>query len=226
MAVSTAGCDSSWIQSGVAIGAKMTFRRPLFRFKTVRRELLTKEIERQLKRLRHESIDVLLDIGAKYSPYKSSLPCRTYMTLDIDPATRPDILSDVHEVEWESNYFDAILATEVLEHLYDPQRAINQFWRLLKPGGICIISVPFIYHYHPDPYDYFRYTKDGLLHLLSSFSHVEIIPHGNRFQAVWLLISGSKKTLGLLSWLNPIVAKLGTKGDSTCPLGFVVWAVK
>ena len=93
----------------------------------------------------------------------------------------------------------------------------------MKPGGVCILSTRFIYPYHADPQDYYRFTEDALAHLLRAFSHVEIHPHGNRLQAVWQLVESSKRTLGVLSWMNPLVARIKQK-KTKCPLGFVVWA--
>lgn len=197
--------------------------RNLFRQPSVTRITLNRELQRQYETLHRRGAGVVLDVGAKNAPYQDVIAATQYMTLDIDPACHPDICCDLHHVEWPSDYFDAIIATEVLEHLYDPQRAIDEIHRLLKPGGVCILSTRFIYPYHADPQDYYRFTEDALAHLLRAFSHVEIHPHGNRLQAVWQLVESSKRTLGVLSWMNPLVARIQQK-KTKCPLGFVVWA--
>ena len=196
-----------------------------FRQPSVTRITLNRELEHQYEHLRRHGAGVVLDVGAKNAPYKDLIAATRYMTLDIDPACQPDLCCDLHDVDWSSEYFDAIIATEVLEHLYDPQRAIDEIHRLLKPGGVCILSTRFIYHYHADPRDYYRFTQDALTHLLRAFSRVEIYPHGNRFLAAWQLVESSKRTLGLLSWLNPLVARIRQKKTKS-PLGFVVWAQK
>jgi SAM-dependent methyltransferase len=195
----------------------------LYRIPTVTRITLERELKKQFARLKQRGGGVVLDVGAKHAPYVEDIAATRYMTLDIDAACHPDICCDLHNVEWPSAYFDTIIATEVLEHLYDPQQAIREMHRLLKPGGICLLSTRFIYEYHADPNDYFRFTQDSLAHLFRDFSQVEIYSHGNRFQAIWQLFSGSKRTLGLLSWLNPLVARIRQK-NTRCPLGFVVWA--
>ena len=197
--------------------------RNLFRQPSVTRITLNRELQRQYEHLRRRGAGVVLDVGVKNAPYQDVIAATQYMTLDIDPACRPDICCDLHDVEWPSASFDAIIATEVLEHLYDPQRAIDEIHRLLKPGGVCILSTRFIYPYHADPRDYYRFTQDALAHLLRAFSRVEIYPHGNRLQAVWQLVESSKRTLGVLSWMNPLVARIKQK-QTMCPLGFVVWA--
>ena len=195
----------------------------LYRIPTVTRITLERELKKQFARLKQRGGGVVLDVGAKHAPYMEGIAATSYMTLDIDAACKPDICCDLHNVEWPSAYFDTIIATEVLEHLYDPQQAIREMHRLLKPGGICLLSTRFIYEYHADPNDYFRFTQDSLSYLFRDFTQVEIYPHGNRWQAIWQLLSGSKRTLGLLSWLNPLVARIRQK-NTHCPLGFVVWA--
>ena len=196
----------------------------LYRIPTVTRITLERELKKQFARLKQRGGGTVLDVGAKLALYVKDIAATTYMTLDIDSACEPDLCCDLHDVDWSSEYFvDTIIATEVLEHLYNPQQAIQEMHRLLKPGGVCLLSTRFIYEYHADPHDYFRFTEDSLAHLFRAFSHVEIHPHGNRFQAIWQLLSGSKRTLGLLSWLNPLVARVKQK-ETKCPLGFVVWA--
>ena len=195
----------------------------LIRQPSVTRITLDRELDRQFDKLRQRGGGVVLDVGAKYAPYQEHFGADTYMTLDVDAACKPDICCDLHDVDWPAASFDTIIATEVLEHLHDPQRAIDEMHRLLKPGGVCLLSTRFLYPYHADPQDYYRFTQDALTHLFRAFSHVTIRPHGNRLQAVWQLIESSKRTLGLLSWLNPLVARINRK-KTKCPLGFVVWA--
>ncbi len=165
----------------------------------------------------------MLDVGAKNAPYQQAIGATRYLTLDIDPACEPDVCCDLHDLDAPAASFDTIIATEVLEHLYEPQRAIDEMHRVLKPGGVCLLSTRFIYEYHADPQDYYRFSKDALAYLFRSFERVELYPHGNRLQAIWQLLAGSKRTLGLLSWLNPVVARFEQK-QTKCPLGYVVWA--
>ena len=127
-------------------------------------------------------------------------------------------------IKWESNYFDTVIATEVLEHLYEPQRAIDEIYRVLKPGGICILSTRFIYPYHPGPKDYYRFTWDSLNSLFRRFSNVEIYHHGNRIQALWQIINSGEKAI-FLNIFNPLFARMHFK-ETKYPLGFVVYAKK
>lgn len=194
---------------------------PTLKIKSVSRTSLDLELGKQFKRLKP---GIVLDVGSKYSPYKKYFLFKRYMRLDVKNKTKPDICSDLQNVEWESNYFDTIIATEVLEHIAEPQKAVNEIWRLLKPGGVCILSTRFIHQYHPDPKDYYRFTWDSLNYLFREFSIIEINHHGNRFQSIWQIICSGKIAI-ILNIFNPIFARIHSK-KTRCPNGFVVYAVK
>ena len=118
-----------------------------------------------------------------------------------------------------------MLAIEVLEHLYDPQRAIDRIHDVLKPGGVCILSTRFMYRYHPDPQDHYRFTWDSLKHLFRNFRHVEVIHHGNRLQVIWEIINAGGRSRVVLNLLNPLIASFSSS-RTKFPLGFVVYAQK
>ena len=121
--------------------------------------------------------------------------------------------------------FDTVLAIEFREHLYDPQRAIDRIHDVLKPGGVCILSTRFMYRYHPDPQDHYRFTWDSLKHLFRNFRHVEVIHHGNRLQVIWEIINAGGRSRVLLNLLNPLIASFSSS-RTKFPLGFVVYAQK
>jgi len=177
---------------------------------------------RQFRRLKS---GVVLDVGAKAAPYRQYVPADRYLRLDIDPARQPDICCDLHELDWKGEPFDTVLALEVLEHLYDPQRAIDRIHAALKPGGVCILSTRFMYRYHPDPQDHYRFTWDSLRYLFRNFRHVEIHHHGNRAQVIWEIINAGGRSRVFLNLLNPLVARLSST-KTKFPLGFVVYAEK
>lgn len=95
-------------------------------------------------------------------------------SFDIDEDRDPDIVGDLHTYDFGENVFDTIVLSEVLEHLHSPHIGIQNIYKTLKPGGRLILTTPFIFPIHDQPYDYYRYTKYGLKHLLADFEDVKI----------------------------------------------------
>ena len=73
-----------------------------------------------------------------------------------------DVFCDAHELPFGSGAFDSVVCTEVLEHLAAPGRAVKEIHRVLRPGGAVLMTTPFQYQAHQRPYDFFRFTYDGL----------------------------------------------------------------
>lgn len=90
-----------------------------------------------------------------------------------------DIVADVHSLPLKDNAFDILILSEVLEHLHSPEKAISEGRRIIKTGGIVIVTVPFIFPIHEAPNDFFRFTRFGLLHLFRSFEAVQVRPLWN-----------------------------------------------
>ena len=116
-------------------------RIPTLRMPSVTRVSLDRQLRRHFARLKTGHV---LDVGAKGAPYLRQIPHAHYLRLDITETTNPDICCDIHSFEWESDSFDTVIAIEILEHLYDPQRAIDRVLHVLKPGGVCIASTRFL----------------------------------------------------------------------------------
>jgi SAM-dependent methyltransferase len=76
------------------------------------------------------------------------------------PGTR--VCSDAHQLALRDASVDCVISTGTFEHIAEPARALREFRRVLKPGGLIHIETPFIFPYHPDPEDHTRWTLDGL----------------------------------------------------------------
>ena len=193
---------------------------------------ITQEIERQFKRLKP---GVVLDVGGRESPYKSKVPYLGFVTLDIDASAKPDIVANAEAIPLLDSVFDTVLCIETLEHVRNPWKVMGEINRVLKPGGVCILSTPFIHPYHPAPQDYYRFSSEALADLFKDFSYVEIIPHGNRLQMFYqfLNIRSSDSIFKalvtdfiavFLNVLNPLVSRIKFKDNF--PFGHVVYAIK
>jgi SAM-dependent methyltransferase len=95
------------------------------------------------------------------------------VTIDAVPSNGVDVVADIHALAVRDGAFDCVFCTGTLEHVANPVKAVDEIYRILKPGGIVHIDVPFIQGYHPDPTDYWRFTLDGLRLLCGRFEPIE-----------------------------------------------------
>jgi len=106
----------------------------------------------------------VLDYGCADVPYRRFFPAEVdYVAADL--AGNPDATLDLHldgTVPLEDASVDAVLSTQVLEHVADPGRYLAECLRVLRPGGRLLLSTHGLMVYHPDPEDYWRWTGAGL----------------------------------------------------------------
>src|SRR5215469_7461324 len=124
-----------------------------------------------------ETVGKVLDVGAQYCPYYPLFKdkCQSYTSLDIVDTPIVDIVSNAEAMDVEDNSFDLVLCTQVLEHVQNPSRVVDECHRVLKPGGILIATAPSIYPEHGYPADNWRFMPDGFRYLLRAFSQVEVL---------------------------------------------------
>lgn len=110
-----------------------------------------------------------------------------YIVTDYTDQYNPDQVEDIHNLTFADNSVDTLICLALLEHVYDPKKATEEMYRVLKPGGTLIAYAPFIYRYHAhetDYYDYFRYSKDGWAFLLRNFSTITLCPVRGLFESL------------------------------------------
>lgn len=114
----------------------------------------------------------ILDAGAGQCTYKPFFKHCDYVAVDTGVGdstwdySHLDIVAPLDRLPVADASFDAILCTEVLEHLDRPEESLRELCRVLRPEGRLFLSVPFFHHEHQVPYDFFRYTSYGLKTLL------------------------------------------------------------
>ena len=124
----------------------------------------------------------LLDIGCGTKPYRVLLEryVNEYIGIDQESTDHDrsyiDIYCSAHNIAFENESFDCAFSTAVLEHLEEPELALRECHRILKHGGYAIYSVPFIWHLHEEPRDFYRFSKYGLKYLFEKvgFEIVEL----------------------------------------------------
>jgi SAM-dependent methyltransferase len=136
----------------------------LFWFKSPSGILLFKDTDRLLKRFAKGKV---LDIGAGRLAYQKMLLqyCEEYKSVDFKKTNEKlDYVADAQDMKKviKDNQFDTVFCSQVLEHIPEPQKAINEIHRVLKKDCHAILSVPFLGYLHNEPYDFFRYTKYSL----------------------------------------------------------------
>ncbi len=146
--------------------------------KTLHRVQLDKKLYQALPLL----TGLILDIGSKNRRYDFLLTSRP-IALDLLANPALDILpGNVYALNFSDNYFDSVICLEVLEYVTDLELALSEIKRVMKKGGVGIISLPFIMSEHGD---YVRYTKLFLNQKFSQhFSHIEISSLGNFYSLI------------------------------------------
>jgi SAM-dependent methyltransferase len=122
-----------------------------------------------------------LDVGCAGSDIRDLLPRRAqYIGLDYyDTATcwygtTPQVFGDGQSLPFADNSFQCVLMLHVLEHLRRPEEAIAEAQRILAPGGLLVVEVPFMYPLHDTPLDFHRWTEPGLDSDLKRFGFSDI----------------------------------------------------
>jgi SAM-dependent methyltransferase len=117
----------------------------------------------------------LLDVGCGNQPYRPYLKAVAhYIGLDYPPTqgaphpgARPQVHGDARTLPFADRSFDGVLCSQVLEHVDRPEAVVREMGRVLKPGGMGLISIPFFYNLHMEPHDYFRFSPYGIRDLLA-----------------------------------------------------------
>lgn len=133
-----------------------------------------------LPRIDRYAMGRVLDVGCGAMPFKRRLELVAgvtgYDSLDVE-ARAPgvtfmasiDCMTPVPDAA-----YDTVFCSEVLEHVADPWSALQEIRRALRPGGVLILTVPFLARLHEEPHDYFRYTEHGLRAMMAQLDfHVD-----------------------------------------------------
>ncbi|MEW6380567.1 MAG: class I SAM-dependent methyltransferase [bacterium] len=154
----------------------------------------------------------VIDLGCGTAPYKKYIlkVADKYIGVDwkssFHDQSNVDVFCDLSkQFPFEDNCADTIVSFQVIEHLPEPGSFLAECYRILRPGGRLFFTAPFMWHIHEAPYDYYRYTRYGFIHLLEKSGFVNIKVHENTgFWQMWVLkfnYHTSHFTHGLLKYL-------------------------
>ena len=144
-----------------------------------------------------------------------------FITMDINPKMSPNYIGDIHEMGILDNSFDTVIALQVLEYCHSPQKAMDEIYRVLKRGGIAIVSVPFIYPHHGLDNDYQRITENGLVYMSKRFSVKKIFSNGNKLMALWSLLTNGRFA-HLLNIFTPLIALFNTNKKTKFAMNYIM----
>lgn len=130
----------------------------------------------------------LLDVGCGNKPYKSYFEhCNSYTGLDIENEGHDHLNEDIdvyyngEQFPFCNNSYDSVFTSQVFEHVFNPNIFLSEIYRVLKPEGHLLITVPFIWPEHEQPNDFGRYTSFGIKSMLQT-SGFEIVRQNKTIQ--------------------------------------------
>ena len=127
-----------------------------------------------------QPVGKILEVGSgkRWKYYPDSL------TLNRDESAEADILGDAEDLQVEDASIDSLVCLEVMEHTPNPEVLLAEAYRVLKPGGKMLLTIPFVFEIH-DTQDYYRFTRQGLELKLKDWKNVRITPNGGRFCTIF-----------------------------------------
>ncbi|MHB8433405.1 MAG: class I SAM-dependent methyltransferase [Candidatus Tyrphobacter sp.] len=135
----------------------------------------------------------LIDVGCGGSPYQPLLPdsLTRYVRLDLEPGGNTSVTGSVASIPLATASVDAILCTQVWEHVFDQEAASGELGRVTSPGGCCVVSVPQYGARHEVPNGYFGYARFSLgrLTFKHGFDLAEHFRQGGAFAVAGLAVN-------------------------------------
>ena len=119
-----------------------------------------------------------------FADLRPLFPGKTYVGCDMRPGPGVDRVLDLHGLDLPSDSVGTVLCFDTLEHVERPRRAVEEMIRVLRPGGVIVITSVMDFHIHDHPHDYWRFTPDAFRSLLQPCEQVfvewagrDIFPH-------------------------------------------------
>lgn len=168
----------------------------------------------------------ILDVGCGVQPYRALMTAaESVIGLELDTEQsrvrkNADAYYDGRSIPFESASFDGVVCNQVLEHVFEPEQFIREIGRVLAPSGTLVLSVPFVWPEHEQPWDSQRYSSFGLKALLQR-NGFHVLDHKK-------LVTGGAAICALVAdWVNgkarraPLPLRLTIRLVAACPLSLV-----
>jgi SAM-dependent methyltransferase len=144
------------------------------------------QVSMHLRRILRQEIEgknlLAINLGAGYSDISDSV-----YNVDLLPYDSVNVICDIENLPFKDNSIDYILNVAVLEHVPNAPAAIAEIYRVLKPGGKLYCFIPFMQAFHASPYDFNRYTYEGMKVQFKQFDIRKIHTIGPTSGMLWIL---------------------------------------
>lgn len=135
---------------------------------------------------------VVMDFGCGSKPYQSLFKVERYIGVDFENPGHPhlneqiDVFYDGKKIPFSDEYFDAVFSSEVFEHVFNIDEILKELYRVIKPGGVMLITCPFAICEHEVPHDFARYSSFGIKYLLekNGFQVLQLDKTGNSIETI------------------------------------------
>ncbi|MCI5177829.1 MAG: class I SAM-dependent methyltransferase [Candidatus Electrothrix sp. AW5] len=152
-----------------------------------------------------------LDVGCGSKPYEHIYNAREYIGLEYYIGTgkrnkNAEFFYDGHTFPFKNNTFDSIVSNEVFEHVFNPEEFLSEIWRVLKPEGHLLMTIPFVWDEHEQPNDFARYSSFGIQAMLEKHGF-KIVTHQKSIDDIRVIFQMMntyiyKKTVTGNYWIN------------------------
>ena len=160
--------------------------------------LAHRALRREIAAMAASASGTVIDVGCGTAPYRALFAHASYVGVEVATVSQygsakggADVLYDGRILPLADQCADYVLCNQVLEHVFEPTPFLREIHRILRPGGRVLMTVPFIWDEHEQPYDYARYSSFGLAHLArnAGFDVVEsrrTLADASLFPQLWL----------------------------------------
>ncbi len=157
----------------------------------------------------------ILDVGCGSKPYQSLFTYTEYIGVDIEnpghdhAQEQVDVFYDGKRLPFPDHSFDSVISNQVFEHVFNPPEFLAELYRILKPGGNLLLTVPFVWDEHEQPNDFARYSSFGIQAVLkqAGFEVISLTKSVDDIRVVFQMITlyVYKKTVTRNNLLNRVI---------------------
>lgn len=171
-----------------------------------------KGLAKNIKLLGKQITGKTLDVGCGNKPYEILFNSSDYIGLEIENSVhgednKADFYYDGKTFPFGENEFDSVITNQVLEHVFTPKEFLSEINRVLKLKGKLLLTVPFVWDEHEQPYDFARYSSFGLKFLFEE-NGFKILEHKKSVNDFTVIIQLMNAYIYKITFGIPIIKQL------------------